>query len=247
MKTGPSIINESFNLLKSLLWEKDLSQKFADGEAPLRSELFSSEQMEQYGKVLAGQHIPGPKAEPEQHLLSRLTENEAILLEVHELISEAVKASRQITPAGEWLLDNFYLIEEQVRTGRRHLPKGYSKELPRLFSGPSAGLPRVYDIAKEVISHGEGHIDPESLRRFVAAYQTITPLKLGELWAIPIMLRLALIENLRRVAVRVAAGRLDWDLADSWADKMIETAENDPKSLILVAFINLYCLGCFTR
>jgi cyclic beta-1,2-glucan synthetase len=234
MKTRPSIINESLHLVKSHLWEKELSQKYADGEPPLRSELFSCEQMEQYGKTLAGQHFLGPKVEPDQHLLSRLAENEAILLEVHDLIAEAVKASRQITPASEWLLDNFYLIEEQIRTGRRHLPKGYSKELPRLLNGPSAGLPRVYDMAKEIISHGEGHIDPESLRRFVAAYQTINSLKLGELWAIPIMLRLALIENLRRIAVRVAAGRLDGELADSWADKMIETAEKDPKSLILV-------------
>jgi cyclic beta-1,2-glucan synthetase len=234
MKVRPSIINESLQRLKSHLWENDLSQKYADGEPPLRSELFSTEQMEQYGKTLAGLHILGPKVEPEQQLLSRLAENEDILLEVHDLVSEAVKANRQITPAGEWLLDNFYLIEEQIRTGKRHLPKGYSKELPRLLNGPSAGLPRVYDIAKEIISHGEGHIDPESLRRFVTSYQTITTLKLGELWAIPIMLRLALIENLRRVAVRVAAGRIDRDFADSWADQMIEVAEKDPKSLILV-------------
>ena len=99
--------------------------------------------------------------------------------------------------------------------------------LPRDFRG-------FIDIAKEIISHGEGHIDPESLSRFVTAYQTITTLKLGELWAIPIMIRLALIENLRRVAFRVAEGRIDRDLADSWADKMIAIAEKDPKSLILV-------------
>jgi cellobiose phosphorylase len=234
MKIVPSLINESFHHLKSHLWEKDLSQKYADGELPLRSELFSAEQMEQYGKILAGLHILGPDTEPDQQLLSRLAENESILLEVQELVSDALKGNRQITPAGEWLLDNFYLIEEQIRTGRRHLPKGYSKELPRLLNGPSAGLPRVYDIAKEIISHGEGHVDPESLQRFVTAYQTITILKMGELWAIPIMLRLALIENLRRVAVRIAAGRIDRDLADFWADKMIETAENDPKSLILI-------------
>ncbi|HEX7973312.1 MAG TPA: NAD(P)H-dependent oxidoreductase subunit E, partial [Anaerolineales bacterium] len=65
-----------------------------------------------------------------------------------------VEADRLIAPAGEWLLDNFYLIEEQIRTARRHLPKGYSRELPRLLSGPSAGHPRVYDIALETISHG---------------------------------------------------------------------------------------------
>jgi cyclic beta-1,2-glucan synthetase len=234
MKIRPSIINDSLIRLRSHIWENDISQKYAGGEPPLSSELFSAEQMEQYGKTLAGTHILGPETEPDQHLLSRLAENEEILLEVHNLESEAVRANRQITPAGEWLLDNFYLIEDQIRTGKRHLPKNYSKELPRLQDGPSAGLPRVYDIAKEIISHGEGHVDPESLSRFVTSYQTVTTLKLGELWAIPIMLRLALIENLRRVAVRVASGRIDRNLADFWADKMTEIAEKDPTSLVLV-------------
>src|SRR4029434_2045910 len=102
----------------------------------------------------------------------------------------------------------FYLIEEQIRTAKRHLPKGYSRELPRLSTGPSAHLPRVYDLAFEAISHGDGRIDAETLSRFIAAYQTVTPLKVGELWAIPIMLRLALIENLRRVGTRVAAAAI---------------------------------------
>ena len=130
-----------------------------------------------------------------------------MLVETCKQLTEAVAASHRMTPAGEWLLDNFYLVEEQIRTARRHLPKGYSRDLPRLADGPSAGLPRVYDIALETIAHGDGRVDPDSLSRFVAAYQTVTPLLLGELWAIPIMLRLALIENLRRVAVRIAAGR----------------------------------------
>ena len=149
-------------------------------------------------------------------------------------MAEAVKANRRITPAGEWLLDNFYLIEEQIRTAKRHLPKGYSRELPRLLNGSSAGLPRVYDIALETISHGDGRVDPGSLSSFVAAYQTITGLTLGELWAIPIMLRLALIENLRRAATRIAADRIDRNRADYWADQMMEIAEKDPKNLILV-------------
>ncbi|HUL14012.1 MAG TPA: cyclic beta 1-2 glucan synthetase, partial [Methylococcaceae bacterium] len=157
-----------------------------------------------------------------------------MLVECSRVLTATVSANRRLTPAGEWLLDNFYLIDEQIRTAKRHLPKGYSRELPRLLNGPSAGLPRVYDIALETIAHGDGRVDPESLSRFVAAYQTVTPLKLGELWAIPIMLRLALIENLRRVAARIAAGRIDQDLADSWANQMIEIVEKDPKSLILV-------------
>ena len=138
-----------------------------------------------------------------------------------------------IAPAGEWLLDNFYLIEEQIRTAKRHLPKGYSRELPCLLNGPSAGLPRVYDIALEIISHGDGRVDPENLSSFVAAYQSVTTLKLGELWAIPIMVRLALIENLRRVAARIAAHRIERNRAGYWADQMTEIAAKDPKSLIL--------------
>jgi hypothetical protein len=92
----------------------------------------------------------------------------------------------------------------------------------------------VYDIALETISHGDGRVDPEILSRFVAAYQSVTTLKLGELWAIPIMLRLALIENLRRVAAGTAAHRIDRNRAGFWADQMVEIAEKDPKSLILV-------------
>src|SRR3990172_13029507 len=234
MKVIHPKINESLLRLKAQLNENSLVKKFANGEPPLRSELFSADQMEQHGKILARTHILVSDLKPDQNLLKRLAENEDFLFEVHDLLTETVKAKRAITPAGKWLLDNFYLIEEQIRTGKKHLPNGYSRELPRLLNGPSKGLPRVYDIAQEIISHGDGRVDPENLNRFVVAYQTITTLKMGELWAIPIMLRLALIENLRRVAVRIAAGRIEQNLADTWADKMIEIAEKDPKSLILI-------------
>jgi hypothetical protein len=204
------------------------------GDAPpLREELFGADQMEQHGKTLAGSHRLSSQPGADQ-LLARLAENEDVLLQAYKLLTTAGKANRRISPAGEWLLDNFYLIEEQIRTAKRHLPKGYSRELPRLAHGPSAGLARVYDIALEVIAHGDGRVDPESLSHFVAAYPKITALKLGELWAIPIMLRLALIENLRRVAAREVASILDRDRADAWADQIMEVAEQDPKSLILV-------------
>ncbi|MGP1676815.1 MAG: GH36-type glycosyl hydrolase domain-containing protein [Burkholderiales bacterium] len=208
-------------------------QHHAGDAPPLRAELFNADQMERHGKTLTGSHRLSAQRAPDQ-LLARLAENENVLAQACKLLTAAVKAKRRIAPAGEWLLDNFYLIEEQIRTARRHFPKGYSRELPRLAHGPSAGLPRVYDIALEAISHGDGRLDPESLSRFVAAYQKNAALKLGELWAIPIMLRLALIENLRRVGARVAANTKDRDRADAWADQMMEVAELDPKSLILV-------------
>ena len=204
----------------------------AGDEPPLRAELFSSNQMKRQAIKLADSHKLSLKS-PSALLLTRQAENEEILIGARSLLTEAVKTNRRIVPAGEWLLDNFYLVEEQIKTTRRHLPKEYSLELPCLQNGPSAGLPRVFDIALEIISHGDGRIDPKSLSSFVAAYQTVTELKLGELWAIPIMLRLALIENLRRIAGRIAMGQIDRNLADTWADQMIETAEKDPKSLIL--------------
>ncbi len=219
-------------VVRAWLRSDDLADPSIRTEPPLRSELFSAAQMEQHGRVLAASHALISKHPPDQ-LLGRLNDNEKILTAGCRLLMLAVAENRRIAPAGEWLLDNFYLIEEQIRTARRHLPKGYSRELPRLRNGPSAGRPRVYDLALEIIAHGDGRVDPENLNRFIAAYQDVTVLRLGELWAIPIMLRLALIENLRRVTARVAASRIDQNLADGWADRMLAMAERDSKNLIL--------------
>src|SRR5664279_574325 len=234
MKVNSATINKSIHRIKRDLFGNGFPKMYTGEETPLRSELLSADQMEEHGSTLAGSHTLESHHNLNQRLLKRLAENEEVIIDVRDLIIDAIKENRQVSPAGEWLLDNFYLIEEHIQIGKRHLPKAYSRELPRLGSGPSKGLPRVYDIALETISHGDGRVDPENLIRFVTAYQSVAVLKLGELWAIPIMLRLALIENLRRVAVLIADGRMDRNLADKWADKMMETATSDPKNLILI-------------
>ncbi|WP_371861532.1 GH36-type glycosyl hydrolase domain-containing protein [Pseudoduganella armeniaca] len=203
----------------------------AEDDLPLRAELFSAQQMAHHGRALATSHQLSGKGGPDR-LLARLTANAAVLRKTIEDLTTAVREGRQVTPASEWLLDNYYLIEEQVRIARRHLPKNYSRELPRL--APEGDTPRVYRLALEVIAHGDGRVDPESLCRFVEAYQEVAPLTLGELWAIPIMLRLALLENLRRAAARVAENRYQRDLANSWADQMVDIADKNPSGLILV-------------
>jgi len=202
-------------------------------QTPLRAELFNADQMEQHAILLAAAHDVNNSSR-RVHLLKRLDENEQVLAATCRGLTQAVLAKLRITPAGEWLLDNYYLVEEQIRSARKHLPTGYSRELPRLARGQSTGLPRVYDLALELISHGDGRVDAQTLARFVAAYQSVVALKLGELWAIPIMLRLALIENLRRVAARISEARRNQDRARHWADQMMEVAQSDPKSLILV-------------
>ncbi|MBI2425936.1 MAG: cyclic beta 1-2 glucan synthetase [Candidatus Hydrogenedentes bacterium] len=202
-------------------------------EQPLRAGLFSVHQLEQHAAAVAGMHqlagSPGP-----DKLIARLMENERILLRTYDLLALAVEQDYQITPAAEWLLDNFYVIEEQVLMARRHLPRSYSQALPQLLRGPAEGMPRVYGIAMELISHVDGGVDTVNLDAFVASYQAHTPLLLGELWAIPIMLRLGLLENLRRVAVHLATALNDRDDATRWAERMVQVVEENPSDLVLV-------------
>jgi cellobiose phosphorylase len=200
---------------------------------PLRDEFYSGDHLAQHAKETASSYrIETRKGR--DRLLPRLAENEKKLLDTHELLNAAIEADRRIAPAGEWLLDNFYLIEEQIRTARRHLPEEYSNELPHLANGPLDGFPRVYHIARELIAHRDGRVDTDSLFGFVDAYQSVSPLLLGELWAIPIMLRLSLIENLRRIADIIFSNRCDRDSASYWVDRMTEVARKDPNNLILV-------------
>ncbi|MBL3556629.1 cyclic beta 1-2 glucan synthetase [Marinobacter sp. JB05H06] len=197
----------------------------------LRAELFSVEQLKRHAVILAGQHRidPSPGAD---RLLPRLADNARVLLEAYDVVTAAVTAGQRIAPTEAWLLDNFYLIEQQMGLARRHLPRGYSRQLPRLADGQSVGFPRIYDLALELISHMDGRVDTDNVTQFIAAYQTVEPLKLGELWAFPIMLKLALLENLRRVGVRIAQRREERDAAIRWADRMLDAAESEPKQLI---------------
>ncbi len=198
-------------------------------ETIIESELFSIDQMEHYGQKLAHSHQLTSKKVP-YYLLKRLDDNEAVLTRSCHILSTAGNAS--IAPAAEWLLDNYYLVEEQIRLVRHHLPKNFGKGLPQLSSPHNC--PRIYDIATEAIAHSDGRWDTASLTRYIAAYQKVSILTLGELWAFPAMLRLALIENLRRVSIEIAVTQQERNLADSWVTKMLDSAENDPANLIIV-------------
>ncbi len=200
-------------------------------EPPFPAELFSAEQMERHGITLALSHELTKKFVPDV-LLRRLSASEATLIRSCSILTTKTTENDNPSPASEWLLDNFYLIQEQIHTIRRHLPKGYGRALPHLKSPQS--FPRVYDIALQVIQHGDGRWELENLSRFISAYQGVIPLTLGELWAIPITLGVALIENLSRASTRIVADKNDRTLADSWADRMVEVAVSEPKKLVIV-------------
>jgi cyclic beta-1,2-glucan synthetase len=229
MKLNTIDVDKLLVPIKSYFKKDSFTHKEVDENPPLRSTLLSEEQMDWYAQQLAIRHTISLKEAPEL-LLKALSDNEDILVHVNGLLKKSVSEKRTISPAGEWLLDNFYLIDEQIRIGKRYLPKGYSKGLPKLENG----FPRVYGIAIEIVSHSDGHIDIQSLSNFIRAYQKESDLTLGELWAIPIMLRLALLENLSRVAAGIAVDRKDSALANKWARRILSTTENSPKDLVLV-------------
>src|SRR6202789_926310 len=225
MRKQESILNKN-------LMEQTEGPEIRADEQPLRGELLSLDLLKQSARNLAQNRRVKNGSGPNL-LLPRLASNEKILRDYNERTLE-VEKTRHITAAAEWLLDNFHLIEEQIRTAMRHLPRGFNRQLPQLLNGPWTDFPRVYEIALQIVSHTDGRIDASHLTGFVAGYQEIVPLKLGELCAIPIMLRLGLIENLRRVAAQLNSVRKDRDTAENWANEILAVAEKNPSHLIIV-------------
>jgi cyclic beta-1,2-glucan synthetase len=187
----------------------------------LRAELFSSERLEQHAASLAAAQGVTQRRSARRSLGVRLKENESVLLAAYRAIGTAVGEGRPITPAAEWLLDNYHLVEEQIREIRQDLPPGFYRQLPKLADGPLVGYPRVFGLAWGFIAHSDSRIDPESLRLFVRAYQRVQPLTIGELWAVAITLRIVLVENLRRAAARIVSGRAARQDADNVADRLL--------------------------
>src|ERR687892_321568 len=205
--------------------------KGADNEKPFQAEFFSVERLEQYAQTLAAEHKTVTKKGRAQ-LLPRLEDNGRKLEAVYKSLVEALRQGRAISPAAEWLVDNYHIVEEQLREIRQDLPKSYYHELPKLAEGELEGYPRIYSVAVAIIAHTDSRLDTNTLRRFIAAYQTVAPLSIGELWAVAISLRLALVENLRRLAIAIARARAERDEADKIADKLLELASLQPSAVM---------------
>ena len=192
-----------------------------NNSALVREELFGVERLEQHAASLAAAQAvtKRPRAVPSLH--GRLNDNAKVLLAGYRASAAELEAGRAVVPAAEWILDNYHVIEEQVREIHDDLPRGYYRQLPKLAEGPFVGFPRVFGIAWAFVAHTDSHFDPEVLRRFIAAYQRVQPLTIGELWAIAITLRIVLIENLRRLVDQMSAGRSERARVDALASRLL--------------------------
>jgi len=177
---------------------------------PIRGELLGVEHLAARARAVARDQrlVSGRRPLRSARLLARLADTRRILRDAHRRLVAAAATGVDAGSAAEWLLDNYYVLQEQLQQVRATLPGGYYRELPELANGPLAGYPRVYEVAISLISHTEARVDQHNVDRFVEAFQEVTPLSIGELWALPAMLRLGLIESVRRLTLRTVQ-RLD--------------------------------------
>jgi cyclic beta-1,2-glucan synthetase len=213
---------EHCNLSLSDIWQSFGFRKgAAQPEPPIRAELFSVERLEQHATTLAAAQRVVPKLGRGRRLTPRLYDNTKVLTEAYRSVVGATAARQSITPAAEWLLDNFHVIDEQIREIKTDLPPKFYRMLPKLADGPLKGYPRIFGIAWALVAHTDSAFDMEKLTRFVEAYQRVQPLTIGELWALAITLRITLVENLRRLADAIVARLQASQTADALADRML--------------------------
>lgn len=196
---------------------------------PVRAELFSVERLEQHALSLATeQQVQNKKQSSsgwtnwQSPLHTRLDSNATVLLAAYRASAAELTAGHSIVPAAEWLLDNYHLVDQQIREVYDDLPLGFYRQLPKLQQGPFVGYPRVFAIAWAFIAHTDSHFDPVILQRFLNAYQQVDVLTIGELWAVAITLRIVLIENLRRLTDQISLGLSDRAAADQLADQLLQ-------------------------
>lgn len=193
-------------------------------EWPAPGELLGVERLEQFVVTLAGSYRIAEGAGRADSLPRRLLENRQTLEAMHRATAAAVRKNQPVSFSAEWVLNNFHVIQDQLRECAVDLPWKYYRTLPKVAGGEFDGLPRVYALVASIVAHTDGHFELETLERCVRAQQSVSGLTIGELWAVPIMLRLALVERLAQLATQVDRARVEIETADALVDELIAAA-----------------------
>ena len=194
-----------------------------DDLSPISAELFGIERFEQHAHSLAKSQAVTSNTISVYSVVQRLDDNAAALLRIYRDIGKAVENGKIVTPAAEWLVDNYHLVEEQISQTRDDLPERFYRQLPKLVDGPLQGHPRIFGAVWAYVAHTDSRFDPITFSAFLNAYQTVAPFTIGEVWASAIALRLILIENLRRLSQRMNNARLERESADDAADSFLNS------------------------
>jgi len=201
--------------------------------AEIRDTALDAEELQKHAAEIARNHPVGRPSKNLNWLVRRLNDNYNLITGVYRSLNKDIRESFPTAPSAEWLLDNFYIIEEQFRLIRKNLSRGRYSRLPVLKKGYLKGYPRVYAIALEIVAHSTGSIDEKSITTFIQAYQSQSLLSMSELWAVPLMLRIALIESIRNTCETIKASRQEWHRAEALLPKISE-AGSDERQIDLI-------------
>ncbi len=205
------------------------------GDEPIRADLFGLERLEAQARLLAT-YSKDAQVVPGHPLLRSFRRNRKDLVQAHTLISAAYRRKENFESDAEWLLDNFYIVSDVLGEIATDLPGGYYNLLPKIAHGPLAGYPRVYTLALDLIAHSDSCLDETHINHYVEAFQKVTPLTIGELWAIPIMFRLVMVDNMRRLAEQIWRARADRNAAKDWATRKLPAPRNRQAIGVPIAF-----------
>src|SRR6184192_1048088 len=209
--------------------------RFKSSARPLGHELPSGQRLAENAARLAHEIPVSREAKARgPSFLHRLREIERALEWANASLTMSAEVHHAFTLSAEWLLDNAYLIREQVTDLRESLPQKQYGKLPLIANGPEAGLPRVYHVASEIVAESGGALEPEFIGKFLVAFQATAPLDIGELWALPLMLRLQLLECLRALAIQVEQQQSQSEEADFWANRLITAARHSSPRLLRI-------------
>jgi cyclic beta-1,2-glucan synthetase len=190
---------------------------------------FNPETLAETARTLAGSHRISTRKRRGKPIKPLLEEARNALYEAYDSLSLAMQADEDVSPAVEWIIDNYYIIDEEITRVEDDLPKDYYRKLPKLKSGTHQGLPRVFDMVTTFAHQTDNAIDEESVEVFVQGYQEVTELTIGELWAIPLMIRLVLINRLKEKATLILNARANRKKAEQWVDELRKEVEADPQ------------------
>ncbi|RPI73367.1 MAG: glycosyl transferase, partial [Desulfobacteraceae bacterium] len=209
--------------------ENPFKEAWLSGMAPL-----ALIQMEEHSRRLAQEHRLDPEPPRDAHLLHQTERSRKWVQQACLELSEAIRLERSLPLTAEWLLDNEYIFESNARDVHLNLPRKYYRQLPVLTNGPYQGSPRIYGLARELAVHSDLRLDEENILAFIGAYQTVQSLSIGELWALPQMLRIVLIESIHQLADKALAELREGEVAGYWANRMIMANRRDPNRLFAI-------------
>ncbi len=154
------------------------------------------ETLESRAMRMAALHKVKRQTEGKLRLLDRLKTQRILLHDAYLMFVRISEAEELQSYGVEWMLDNYYIVQQAVRQIREDMPESFYRQLPKLDNTRLAGYPRVYAIARELAIGAKARLDIDQVEHFINGYQNISPLTMGELWAIPTMLRFSILELL---------------------------------------------------